>query len=64
MNDESLTLEQRLARLREPFGMGDIEWRPSRIGGTAIKPWIQVVAYVDARAIMDRLDEVMGPVRR
>lgn len=46
-----------LNELRSPFPEKDIEWRvQSSRNGKA-----RVLAYVDARAIMDRLDEVQGP---
>lgn len=48
-------------RLKEPFRSADIEWRVGRSGVTNGKPWAMVLAYVTNRAIMDRLDEVLGP---
>ena len=53
--------EQELTRLREPFAPGDIEWRVQQAGEKNGKPWARVLAYVTNRAIMDRLDEVVGP---
>lgn len=50
-----------LSRLREPFPPDDIEWRIQRSGLKNGKPWAMVLAYVTARAIMDRLDDVCGP---
>lgn len=50
-----------LSKLKAPFPEKDIEWRVARSGGTPDKPWVQALAYVDARAVMDRLDEVCGP---
>lgn len=48
--------------LTEPFPPGDIEWRISRSGmGRNGKPWARVLAYITARAIATRLDEVVGP---
>jgi hypothetical protein len=52
-----------LRALREPFPEQDIEWRVSRCGETNKGIWADVVAYVSARAIQDRLDEVVGPER-
>lgn len=46
-------------RLREPFNPEDVDFRPQ--GGGNSNGKAQVVAYVDARAIQDRLDEVVGP---
>lgn len=48
--------------LKEPFKESEIEWRIGRAGkkgnGTV---WATCLAYVQSRAIMDRLDEVCGP---
>lgn len=50
-----------ILKLREPFHPRDIEWRiqSARRGKHGI--WAQVLAYVDSRAIQNRLDEVIGP---
>jgi hypothetical protein len=53
--------ETELARLRDPFAPEDIEWRVQTAGEKNGKPWARVLAYVTNRAIMDRLDEVVGP---
>lgn len=50
-----------LAKLREPFEARDIEWRIGQSGQSNGKIWAKVLAYVTARAIMNRLDEVCGP---
>lgn len=50
-----------LARLRDPFPGQDIEWRIGRSGEKNGKIWATCLAYVDNRAIMDRLDDVCGP---
>lgn len=51
-----------LAKLREPFSMRDIEWRVGRSGvDKNEKVWALVFAYVTARAVQDRFDEVCGP---
>ncbi len=51
-----------LSKLSLPFSQGDIEWRVSRSGvnknGT---PFAMVLAYITARAIANRLDDVCGP---
>lgn len=51
-----------LRKLAEPFPQGDIEWRVSRAGlkkdGSV---FCMVLAYITARAIANRLDEVVGP---
>ena len=50
-----------LDRLRIPFEEGDIEWRIQQQGLSKGLPWALVLAYVTNRAIMDRLDNVVGP---
>lgn len=53
-----------LSKLREPFPAKDIEWRVQQSGFKKNgDPYIQVLAYLDNRAIMDRLDEVVGADR-
>lgn len=47
--------------LKEPFKAEEIEWRIAQKGMKGEKPWAKVLAYVTNRAIMDRLDEVIGP---
>lgn len=47
--------------LIEPFPLNDIEWRVQRSGIKDGSPWISVTAYIDNRAIMERLDAVVGP---
>lgn len=49
--------EQMVRELRHPFGDEDVFWRIDRAFGT----WAKVLCYVDARAVMDRLDAVVGP---
>ena len=48
-------------RLAEPFREDEIEWRIQQSGKGNKGIWAKVLAYVSARAIMDRLDEVVGP---
>jgi len=50
-----------LSKLAEPFHPDDIEWRVSRSGNGAKGPFAMVFAYITARAIQYRLDEVCGP---
>lgn len=51
-----------LKRLAEPFAEGDVEWRVSRSGNKQKGGiWCKVLAYITARAISNRLDEVVGP---
>ena len=56
-----MTSEPNLARLRDPFAPEDIEWRVQQAGEKNGRPWARVLAYVTNRAIMERLDEVVGP---
>lgn len=52
-----------LELLKRPFKESEIEWRIGRSGMTGSgKPWAMCLAYVTSRAIMDRLDDVCGPV--
>lgn len=46
--------------LKRPFSLTEIEWRVERAGNTNGKTWAMVLAYIDNRAIMDRLDAVCG----
>ena len=47
-------------KLKEPFLDKDLEWRVQQGGVKGDKPWALILCYVDARAVMDRLDEVLG----
>jgi len=49
------------AKLREAFDPKDIEWRVQQAGAKNGKPWAKVLAYLTNRAIMARLDDVVGP---
>ena len=49
-----------MEQLTKPFPEKDIEWRVQSNGWSGDKPWAMVLAYVTARAIQDRLDEVFG----
>lgn len=51
-----------LSKLHEPFYSADIEWRIQSAGAKNGKPWGMCLAYVTARAIQSRLDEVIGPL--
>ncbi len=50
-----------LSRLADPFPAEDIEWRVSRAGMGKSGTFCRVLAYITARAIQSRLDEVCGP---
>lgn len=49
-----------MAELQKPFRAEEIEWRAQRVGVSNGRPWAMVLAYVTNRAIMNRLDEVVG----
>lgn len=51
--------EMKLENLREPFPPEDIDWRPGSTNRE--KTRAMALAYLNARAVMDRLDEVCGP---
>jgi hypothetical protein len=48
--------EQMMARLAEPFDAGEVKWKPQTVKGNRAL----AVCYIDARLVMDRLDEVFG----
>lgn len=51
-----------LSKLKEPFPASDIEWRVSRAGTSGRGGiYCRVLAYITARAIQQRLDDVCGP---
>lgn len=48
-----------LKQLKEPFDPSEIKWR---VGSQSKKgDHVTLLAYIDARAAMDRLDDVVGP---
>ncbi len=49
-----------LTKLTEPFPLEDIEWRVSRSGKGQKGIFCLVIAYITARAIQKRLDDVVG----
>lgn len=49
------------SKLAEPFPAEDIEWRVSRAGNGKKGIFCFVLAYITARAIQKRLDDVCGP---
>lgn len=51
----------KLSDLKLPFPAEEIEWRIGQSGKNARGVWAKVLAYVSARAIMNRLDDVCGP---
>ncbi|MBL8055954.1 MAG: SWIM zinc finger family protein [Anaerolineales bacterium] len=52
------TLESLVQRLRAPFPASQVSWKPQTISKD--KARAMAVAYIDARDVMDRLDEVVG----
>lgn len=51
-----------LQDLKKPFPADEIEWRLAQCGKKSNGQfWAMCLAYVDGRAILDRLDEVCGP---
>jgi hypothetical protein len=50
-----------LALLKVPFPADDVEWRVGQSGIANGKIWATALAYVTNRAIMERLDEAVGP---
>lgn len=51
-----------LSKLATPFPAEDIEWRVARAGNGPKGIFCRVLAYITARAIQQRLDDVCGPV--
>ena len=54
-----LTQDQ-IAALRSPFPAQEVHWRAGAANSEGTKAL--ALAYIDARAVMDRLDEVVGPM--
>lgn len=54
---------QLFEKLKTPFEQDEIKWRIARAGITKQSQtlWARALPYIDARAVMDRLDEVVGP---
>ncbi len=50
-----------LSKLSDPFPLEDVEWRVSRAGIGPNGLFCRVFAYITARAIQHRLDDVCGP---
>jgi len=50
------------SKFKEPFSLNDLEWRvqTSGISKKNETPWAIIVPYVSARAVQDRLDDVVG----
>lgn len=57
-----MELKELWGKLAEPFPADDIEWRIAERGKKQSgEQWAKVLAYVTNRAIMQRLDDVVGP---
>jgi len=52
--------EYQLSHLAEPFPPEDVEWRVSRSGISHGNTYCHALAYITARAIQQRLDDVCG----
>lgn len=46
--------------LMAPFEPSSLEWRIQSSGVSGGKPWAKILCYVDARAVMNRFDSVLG----
>lgn len=66
MNKETANreLERQVIDIREelikPFAENEVEWRAQQCGINNGKPYVMAIAYVNARAIQNRLDKVFG----
>jgi hypothetical protein len=58
---EALTREEIFRRLKQPFPARDILWRVGVSGGSGDGIWCMPLAYIDSRAVQDRLDHLLGP---
>jgi hypothetical protein len=47
--------------LADPFPPEDLEWRIGQSGIGTKGPWAKVLAYLTSRAVMHRLDSIVGP---
>lgn len=59
--DEQTDAREMGKNLSQPFPETDIEWRIGQCGKHGNGIWAMVLAYVTNRAIMQRLDDVVGP---
>jgi hypothetical protein len=48
--------------LRRGFGPADLQWKVQTCGKNDRGIWARIVPYVDARAVIARLDEAFGPL--
>lgn len=54
-------LNEIMTELKKPFSEKDLQWRIQRSGITNGSPWAVAIAYIDSRAVQNRLDDVMTP---
>ena len=47
--------------LKKPFPKEEIQWRVQSCGISNGKAWAIALAYITSRAVMDRLDDTVGP---
>lgn len=47
--------------LKKPFPADDVEWRLGQCGKNDKGIWAKCLAYITSRAVMNRLDDVVGP---
>jgi hypothetical protein len=53
-NKHDLPISQTLG---EPFPLEEVRWKPQAVSGNRAL----AIAYIDARSVMDRLDQTVGP---
>src|SRR5262245_11149730 len=58
MSTRPMSPEAIMAALSEPFDADEVKFKPSAIQGNRAL----ALAYIDARVIMDRLDDVLGAI--
>lgn len=55
--------KEELMKLRAPTRPDEIEWRIQSSGESQGNMWARIIPYIDARAVIDRLDLCVGPHR-
>lgn len=57
-----MAVPRKVNELADTFSDQDLQWRVQNCGFKKDgNPWATIIAYVDSRAIMDRLDQACGP---
>lgn len=59
--DQRTESDRLRAALGRPFHPNEVKWKPQTVSKDGTRA--MAVAYIDARAVQDRLDEVVGPDR-